>query len=243
MKPGPSILILGTMHLDRPDNGDLLHPAPITVSDADRQQQIQTLIDVLLTFRPTKVALETTADRQAQLDQDYAAYQEGTFELTADERHQIGFRLARQAKLPQVNGVDWNQSIEGVPNLSQLEQEKPVGFHQIISRETVRMKQLDQDIMGLDFLTFFQKINQPDTTRGMHQTYLELARLGETGMQWVARYWYVRNLTIFKNILALVESSDERIIVIYGLAHVHLLQQLLTDSGLVEVMTLDDLTR
>lgn len=61
MKPSPSILILGTMHLDRPDNGDLLHPAPITVSDADRQQQIQTLIDVLLTFRPTKVALETTA--------------------------------------------------------------------------------------------------------------------------------------------------------------------------------------
>lgn len=77
----------------------------------------------------------------------------------------------------------------------------------------------------------------------MHQTYLKLARLGETGMQWVARYWYVRNLTILKNILALVESADERIVVIYGLAHVHLLQQLLTDSGLVEVTTLDDLTR
>lgn len=103
------------------------------------------------------------------------------------------------------------------------------------------MQQMEQEFTELPLLSFLQKINTDGRVQEMHQTYLKLARLGESGMEWVSRYWYYRNLMIFKNILAGVTEPDERVMVIYGLAHVHLLQQLLTESGEVMLLTLDDI--
>lgn len=49
------------------------------------------------------------------------------------------------------------------------------------------------------------------------------------GLEWVSG-WYVRNLTIYANLLQWTESGD-RWLVIYGDGHSPMLRQFLQDSG------------
>lgn len=241
MKSRGTVLLIGCMHFDRPHNGDLLHLQGVSMLTPDRQKQIEDILSVLIGFRPTKIMLETRSEHQRDLTQEYAAYRAGQLTLTADERHQLGFRLAAQMNLTDLLAIDWNQMVDGVPSLGQLRDEEPERFDEIIAKETERIRQMEHEFSELPLLSFLHKINTDGRTREIHQTYLTLACLGASGMDWMARYWYVRNLMIFKNILTQSEGSEERIIVIYGLAHVHLLQQLLTDCDEITLLTLDDI--
>jgi hypothetical protein len=54
------------------------------------------------------------------------------------------------------------------------------------------------------------------------------------GIDWV-QGWYSRNLRIYANLVRLIESADERVLVVYGAGHVTLLTQFLRDSGLYKV--------
>ncbi|MDW2886040.1 DUF5694 domain-containing protein [Exiguobacterium artemiae] len=241
MRRRGTVLLLGSIHFDRPDNGDLLHLRGGSMLTPDRQKQIEDVLNVLSDFRPTKVMLETRSENQHDLTLEYAAYRAGNLTLTADERHQLGFRLAAQMNLADLLAIDWNQMVDGVPSLGQLRDEEPERFDEIIAKETERIRQMEHEFSELPLLSFLHKINTDGRTREMHQTYLTLACLGVSGMEWMARYWYVRNLMIFKNILTQSEGPEERIVVIYGLAHVHLLQQLLRESGEVNLLTFDDI--
>jgi pheromone shutdown protein TraB len=49
------------------------------------------------------------------------------------------------------------------------------------------------------------------------------------GVDWLAS-WYERNLRIFANVLRITESTDERILIVYGSGHVPLLMQYLRES-------------
>ncbi len=241
MRSRANVLLLGCIHFDRPDNGDLLHLQGNSVLRPDRQTQVKDVLSVLSNFRPTKIMLETQLENQQDLTHEYAAYRAGNLTLTADERHQLGFRLASQVGLNLIQAIDWNQLLDGIPSLGQLREEKPERFDEIISKETKRMQQMEQEFAELPLLSFLQTINTDGRVQEMHQTYLKLACLGEPGMEWVSRYWYYRNLMIFKNILACLTGQDEQVVIIYGLAHVHLLKQLLTESGEVNLLTLDDI--
>ena len=53
--------------------------------------------------------------------------------------------------------------------------------------------------------------------------------------------WYGRNLKIFNNILGITEDTRARILVIYGLGHIHLLNQFANESGYFEVANLNDI--
>lgn len=241
MRRHGTVLLLGSIHFDRPDNGDLLHVQGMSMLTPDRQKQVEDVLNVLADFRPTKIMIETRSEHQRDLTQEYKAYRAGQLTLTADERHQLGFRLAAQMNLSDLLAIDWNQMVDGVPSLGQLRDEEPERFDETIAKETERMRQMEHEFSEMPLLSFLHKINTDERTLGMHQTYLTLACLGASGMDWVTRYWYVRNLMIFKNILTKSEGPEERIVVIYGLAHLHLLRQFLTDCDEVTLLTLDDI--
>jgi hypothetical protein len=54
--------------------------------------------------------------------------------------------------------------------------------------------------------------------------------------------WYQRNIHIYHNILALLESPNDRILVIYGAGHLGWLQQDIVNDGTVKLRKLGDLT-
>ena len=60
------------------------------------------------------------------------------------------------------------------------------------------------------------------------------------GIDWLANYWYRRNLIIFNNVKQLVDHSNERILVIYGAGHKYLLDQFFEDSGKFNVQSITD---
>ncbi|WP_214804493.1 MULTISPECIES: DUF5694 domain-containing protein [unclassified Exiguobacterium] len=238
-----TVLLVGTVHLDRPDNGDLFRPRIFDVFSDERQREIQQVAEVLQTFRPTEVALETLPEQAGALNADYSAYLKQSFTLTANERHQLGFRVARLAGLAGLQAVDWNQTVEGVPNLAELEQLDPVAFDRLMCAEQQKSEALEAGLLGQTYLSFLEQLNDKQAVEASHRTYRQLARLDpatHVGARWVIQYWYYRNLLIANRILDLAEPG-ERILVLYGAAHLPLIQQFLDDSGGVDVMTFPEL--
>jgi hypothetical protein len=54
------------------------------------------------------------------------------------------------------------------------------------------------------------------------------------GIDWV-QGWYARNLRIYANLARIIESSQDRVLVVFGSGHITLLSQFLTDSALFEL--------
>jgi len=94
----PSLLIVGAPHFGNPGR-DVVNVRVPDVLSPDRQREIEAVVDQLAAFRPTRVAVEWPAEEQARLDQRYADYRAGRHTLTANERDQIGLRLAARLGL------------------------------------------------------------------------------------------------------------------------------------------------
>ena len=84
-------------------------------------------------------------------------------------------------------------------------------------------------------IDMYIRINDPEQLRADHQLYLRTARIGlkdqYPGANWVAHWWYAHNLKNFVNLTRIAESTNERILLIVGAAHVYLIQQFLEESG------------
>ena len=79
------------------------------------------------------------------------------------------------------------------------------------------------------------KINKKEFTTKNHKTYMKLALISDgtnpIGAQWVSKYWYYRNMIIYKNLVDLFESDQDRVLLIISAAHVHLLKQFFNENG------------
>src|SRR5262245_43078922 len=100
------LLFLGVFHFD--DKGlDAYKPRfKVDVLAADRQRQLERLAEQLAAFRPTRIAVEATADEQSRLDSLYGGYAAGGALPGPNEIYQLGFRLARLLRLKKVDAVD-----------------------------------------------------------------------------------------------------------------------------------------
>src|SRR5580765_8121211 len=110
--PRPALIILGVPHFDNPARDTANARVPDVLTPA-RQREIAAIVNRLAAFRPTRVAVEWPAERQNDLDRRYADYSAGRRAASADEREQIGLRLAAQLGLPRVDAVDWNDNPPG----------------------------------------------------------------------------------------------------------------------------------
>src|SRR3546814_4463488 len=84
---------LGSPHLAN-NNRDIANVHVEDVTTPAHQHEIETLVDALARFRPTRIAIEWPSSDQAGLDKRYAAYRAGTLPVSANERDQIALRLA-----------------------------------------------------------------------------------------------------------------------------------------------------
>lgn len=108
----PALLIVGTPHFANPGR-DVVNVRIPDVLTPERQREIDAVVEKLAAFRPTRVAVEWPAEKQAKLDQRYADYRAGRYSLSANETDQIGLRLAARLNLPQVDAVDWSDDPPG----------------------------------------------------------------------------------------------------------------------------------
>ena len=176
----------------------------------------------------------------------YRRFLQGTHMLDRTEMQQLGFRIARQAGLPRIFGVDFELDVNvasvmvwalthGQPELASAAQ----GLSSRLLAEADSMMKhatVSEIIAALNSA-------RADSAHGIYMAALRVgADTSYPGASMTAR-WYERNLKIASNVLRLIESPDDRVLVVIGAAHGPILREILARVPGVRVMPPGDAMR
>lgn len=241
----PEVLILGMYHMNNPGQ-DIFNSHADDVLAPKRQQEIAQLMEVLKKFHPTKVAVEATLGSR-RVARNYADYLEGKYTLSRDETDQIGYRLAKELGHKQIYPVD----VEGdfpfprVVNYAKANN-RSKELDAMMSETGSIMKAKDDYLASHSILDTLVYMNADDYVAKDMSFYYRLARFGEPD-DWagadVVAAWFQRNMRIYHNLLQLVDSPNERILVIYGAGHLGWLRQNVTGSPDLRLRKLAEFAR
>jgi hypothetical protein len=220
------VLVLGTYHMANPGH-DIFNMHADDVLAPKRQAEIAQLVDVLKKFHPTKIAVEFEVGDD-RISKRYADYLAGKHELTRNEVEQIGFRLARELGHKTVYPVD----AEGeFPFPRVVDYAKANGrskeLDAMMAEVGGMVKAQDVYLASHTILETLLYLNSDDKVAQGVGLYYREAHFGEpndwAGADLVAD-WFRRNMRIYSNVVQLVGSPDERVLVIFGSGHLGWLQ-------------------
>jgi hypothetical protein len=240
----PEILVLGTYHMANPGH-DIHNMQADDVLSPKRQQEIAQLIEVLKKFHPTKIAIESDVSGQ-RAAQQYSDYLAGKYTLSRNEIDQIGYRLAKELGHRAIYPVD----VDGdFPWLRVVNYAKANGianrFDSLNAGIGVMVKEQGEFLGSHTVIETLQMMNADQRVARDMGFYFSVVRFGApfdyAGSDLVAA-WYQRNIRIYRNIVALIDSPTEKILVIYGSGHLGWLRQNVADDPTVRLRKLGDLT-
>ncbi|MEZ4740016.1 MAG: DUF5694 domain-containing protein [Flavobacteriales bacterium] len=253
--PLPQVLLLGTFHFGYPDLD-----AHVTAEDdrvdvlsPQRQQELNELLDVVLSFKPNKLCVETQG---GWLMHEYNEYRRGESKLDRNEFYQIGFRMMDRAKLDTMYAVDamplvmdlYNSpdSLRYTPWLDSLYQGWDFGGEDAIAeRYSQWYTATDKAKKHNTLLDIFLAMNDDHALDRGYGAYLNgyFKLPGHRGADVHAIHWYDRNLRIFRNIQDITTSPDDRILVLFGAGHMGILKHLFHCSPEYKLVRLADLVQ
>jgi hypothetical protein len=242
----PTLMLVGTGHWSNPGK-DYRSVEFDEMLSPERQRQIASCLERFVGFAPTRVAVEVMASAHDALNADYQRYRRGEMALTANERHQLGFRLAAMMNHDQIQAIDWHDMERAIGWDTAIEfarqhnQPEFISFFNELSEEGPEERATEAArIRGLSVREQLLETNDPANISDSHHLYMDLAQVGEgtnyIGADVVLR-WYERNIKIFVNIARLVKSPDDRILVVIGGGHLPLLTHFATSSGRFDVVS------
>lgn len=238
-----ALLVIGSPHFDNPNTG-IADPNVDNVMKPDRQREIEAVIERLARFHPNHVAIEWDAADQAGLDKRYAAYRAGRYTLSADERDQLGLRLAKRLDLPRVDAVDFQGDAPGKDaDYDYVAWLKAHGratewaaFQRDLQRDAELVAAQQRCSSVGDWLRHYA---DPDTDRRNEVPYYTIARFGDArenpGAAWVGQ-WHARNLRTYANLARVAGRPGDRTVVIFGGGHAPLLRAYASESGTFNVV-------
>jgi hypothetical protein len=231
------VMVLGIYHFTA--KNDVYNAAVDNLLSTKRQAEIVDLIAHLRVFKPTKVIIEAPYGDVKQ-NERYAQYLAGKLALKADEVDQIGFRLAKELEHKQLYPVDRKTPFDLDPVKKFAEQN---GQSETLKRAFAGAETLTREISERQrhstVREMLRYLNSEEALQLNHSIYLLTNKIGKDdsypGVELVSE-WYKRNLLIFSNIQRLVESPQDRLLVIYGQGHAKLFRQFIQDSPDLELV-------
>lgn len=231
------VMVLGMYHFTSKNN--VYTPDVDDVMSPKRQAEIADLVARLREFKPTKIAIEAAHSDVIQGER-YAQYLAGKYTLSANERDQIGFRLAKESNNKQIYPIDSQTSFD-LETLTKFAQQN--GQTRIVQKATANFETLNREFNELqrhatisELLRYF---NSEHAVNINHHAYLTFNAVGRdenyAGTALVSE-WYKRNLLIFANLQRIIESPQDRVLIIYGQGHAKLLKQFIQDSPDMELV-------
>jgi len=220
------VMVLGVYHMANPGH-DIFNMKADDVLAAKRQQEIAELATVLEKFKPTKIAIET--DSQKRLSDRYAQYLAGSYVLTANENDQIGLRVAKDLGHTSIYAVDADGDFP-YPRL--VHYAKATGQSaalDAVMNDVGEMVKAQNDyllthtvLQTLLYMNADQKVAQDV---GFYYRQAHLGEPGDYAGPDLLAEWYKRNIRIYNNVMKLVSSPDDRILVVFGAGHLGWLRQ------------------
>lgn len=236
----PEILVLGTYHMANPGR-DIHNMQADDVLAPKRQQEIEQLVSVLKKFHPTKIAIEADVGNK-QVEREYADYLAGKYTLSRNETNQIGYRLAKELG---------HQTVYPVDESGDFPWQRVVNYAKA-NGLVEKLNHLDEDtgkqvteesnfLQSHTVLEMFEYLNSDSMAAKGIATYFAFVPYGDpddyAGPDLLAA-WYQRNIRIYHNIVKLIESPNDRILVIYGAGHLGWLQQDAANDATVQLRKL-----
>ena len=230
------IMVLGTWHM-KPSGADVANVDAESVLTPERQRELAMLVDALMAFKPTAVAVERTTDAPEYVDPNYEDFNDAVLAENPNERAQIGYRLAALAGLDVVYGVDEQPSKDEpdyFPFGKLVDHANANGLGDML-KDDIAMAQA----MTAAFSKRQSKHTIPELlmeTNGgemsRHNFYYGAFKydIGEAqpGAELQA-YWFMRNAKIFSKLLQVVAPGD-RVVLVYGAGHYHWLKHMAAET-------------
>lgn len=230
------VMVVGTFHFAY-QNLDIHKTDKKNMRDilsAQSQKELQAVLDVLRTYKPTRIYLE--AKDQQWLDSSYNACTDSALKTKPNERIQIGFRLAKELKMTKVYSADADELINDWNNTDSVSLMKVLGSDSIADKTHANLlgrayekyyTYQDSICAAIPLLDAFIYMNEPRNLQLNHGAYLSgyFNTLSNYGPDFLATWWVDRNLRIFNNVLLSKPSPDDRILILFGAGHVPLLKQ------------------
>jgi hypothetical protein len=200
-----------------------------------RQREIEDLVARLAEFKPTRVALEYTPDRDSLMNARYAAYRAGTHVLGKSESEQVGFRLAAKLGLSRVHGIDHHRDLDMGAVMQAAGANGQMAFMGWLQQGIASMMaQVQREMHSLTITGILAAMNQPEREATMHSLYLRATVVGRdsayTGAA-MTEDWYGRNLRILANIYRITTQPQDRVLVLIGAGHTPILERMISDAG------------
>ncbi len=225
--PRAEVLVLGVYHMANPGH-DIFNTKADDVLAPKRQQEIAELARVLEKFAPTKVAVEADVWSQ-RVPKEYGDYLVGKYTLSRNEIDQIGYRVAKDMGHKAVYPVDVDGDFpfqrlvnyaKGAGKAKELESmESEIG---------AMVKTQNDYLLSHSVLETLLYMNADQKVADDVGFYFREAHFGEPG-DWAGADliadWYRRNIRIYSNVVRLIDSPNDRILVIYGAGHLGWLRQ------------------
>jgi len=236
----PQIMVLAVFHLVSTKNMFTQQQGD-TLTDK-RQREIEQVVEQLKAFHPTKIAVEH--DYGGRLNERYKQYLLDKYVLTAEETDQYAFRLGKELGLSRVDSIYYPVSFD--PNeaetFANAHGQKAV-WDAAFDRGRKLIEKLNEVLTHGTMLEALRFMNSEDAIDLNGSMYLVLDRIGASneypGADAVSQ-WYASNLHIFANLMRLISSPDDRVLVIYGQGHVQLLRSFI--KGSPDLQFIDPLT-
>jgi hypothetical protein len=234
------ILVLGTYHMASPRR-DVFNMNTDDVTAPKRQAEIAQVVEALKKFRPTKIAVESDAGTR-QVPQAYADYLAGKHALTQSETEQIGFRLAMELGHRTIYPVNepGDFPLQHVINYAKANG-RSAKFDSLMAKIGVRVKEQDEFLRTHTILETLGLMNSDAMVArdvGENFAFAQFSDPGDYAGADLLAMWYQRNIRIYANIVNLIDSPGERILVIYGAGHLGWLREDAINDPAVKLRTL-----
>lgn len=231
------IMVLGSYHMANP-GADVFNMQADDVLSPHRQKEMEELVAVLLKFKPTKIVLEENSKLDSVHNARFHSYLEGNHKLIANESQQIGFRLAKYSGHKKVYCVDETGKFD-FNAVMQFAMQNGQGQSIQAMMGTIQNHIAAENKLLLEstLSQYFKHMNSPKNQEMGLDWYMKLLDIADEksfpGPELVSDV-YERNLKIMSNIFRLSDSTEDRILVIYGNGHTAFFKSILLGSDRFE---------
>lgn len=234
------VMVVGAFHFDNPGL-DLANASIDPVTTPQKQAELARVAEDLARFQPTAIAVERIATDTATLaDQRFPEFTAATLTTNADERVQVGYRLAALTGVSRVYAID-EQPGEGERDYFPFDRVAAWagangrdGELNALVQEPARFSaemETNQRLHTLGWM--LHDINRPEhPLNGSMSFYYRLMGYADGADQPGAELnagWYERNAKIFAKLMTVAKSGD-RIVVVYGAGHLYWLRHFIANT-------------